>query len=193
MDNFNRILPLEILDRLESKTVSINLTLESQSCENRWPCCRILIDQQEVFNGPIIVQEVIQASIDVKDKTASITIEYYNKTSQDTKVNEQGNIINNQTLNISKFKLNEVDIIKNRLIYQAEFVMSLDADKAKYFKEHGISDKNHDYHFYENGIWSLQIQIPVLTYIINTTKQLETFEKIPYDNLIEDIIKKLEF
>lgn len=192
MDNFNQILPPEILDRLDSRNVNIDLILASEDCEGRWPCCCVSINQQEIFNGPIIKQEIIQLSTDIDDKIANIKIEYYNKTSQDTKVDNHGNIIANQNLSISKFKLNDVDIIKNGIIYQAEFVMNLDADKINYFKKNNISTENHDYHFYENGIWTLQIGLPVLTYIINNTKQTETFEKIPYDDTMIAIIQKLE-
>jgi hypothetical protein len=193
MDNFNQILPPEILERLDSRNINIDLILDSKECEGRWPRCCVSINQQEIFNGSIIEQQEIQFStVIIDDNVVNIKIEYYNKTSQDTKVDDHRNIVANQSLNISKFKLNGVDIIKNGMIYQAKFVMNLDLNKEKYFKEHNIPDRNHDYHFYENGTWTLQIEIPVLTFIINRTKQVETFEKIPYDNIIEDIIKKLE-
>ena len=70
--------------------------------------------------------------------------------------------------------------------------MQLDPDKEKYFNENNKATSNHNYHFYENGTWTLQIGIPVLTYIINTLKQVETYEKLPYDDIMIAIIKKLE-
>jgi hypothetical protein len=62
----------------------------------------------------------------------------------------------------------------------------------EYFKNNNIAGENHDYHFYENGTWTLQIGLPVLTYIINNVKQIETFEKIQYADTITEIIQKLE-
>jgi hypothetical protein len=192
MNNFNQLLPPEILDRLDNKNVDIDLTLDSEDCESRWPGCRVTIDGHEIFNGIVVKQQSIVTSRNVNDSFSNIRIEYYGKEAKDTSVDNQGQIIANQNLGISKFKLNGVDIIKNGMIYQAKFIMNLDPNKEKYFKEHNIPNRNHDYHFYENGVWSLQIEIPVLKYIINITKQVETFEKIPYDNIIKDIIKKLE-
>jgi hypothetical protein len=183
MDNFNQILPPEVSDRLDLRNVDIDLTLDSEDCEGRWPRCRITIGDHEIFNDPIVRQQTIVDSKNIYDSSAEIRIEYYGKESTDTKINDQGQIIANQKMGISKFKLNGVDIIKNGLIYRAEYSMELDPDKQRYFKEHSISTKHHDYHFYENGVWSLQIEIPVLTYIINITKQVETFEKIPYQVL----------
>lgn len=192
MDNFDQLLSPEILDRLDSKNVNIDIELNSEDCNGRWPSCRVLIGEHEIFNGSVVHQQVIRESRNINDSSTFIKIEYYSKTSQDTKINNQGEIIANQMIGISKFKLNGVDIIRNGLIYRAEYVMKLDSSKEQHFKKHNISIRNHDYHFYENGVWSLQIEIPVLTYIINIIKQVETFEKIPYDNIIKDIIKKLE-
>ena len=192
MDNFNQILPPEVSDRLDLRNVDIDLTLDSEDCEGRWPSCRITIGDYGIFDGDIVGQKTIVDSTDIYDSSAEIRIEYYGKESVDTKIDDQGQIVANQKMGISKFKLNGVDIIKNGLIYRAEYSMKLDPDKQRYFKEHNISTKHHDYHFYENGVWSLQIEIPVLTYIINITKQVETFEKIPYNNIIKNIIEKLE-
>ena len=192
MYDFDQLLPTEILNRLDSKNVDIDLILNGKDCHGQWPNCRISVGENEIFNGPIIQQQLIKESRDIINSPAVIKIEYYGKTDQHTKINDQGEIIANQMVEISQFKLNGVDIIKNGLIYQAEYFMQLDTNKETYFNEHGIPTKNHDYHFYENGIWSLQIEIPVLLYIINNTKQMETFEKTPYNNIIRDIIKKLE-
>lgn len=192
MDNFDKLLPPEISNRINSKSVDVDITLDSKDCDGRWPSCRVSVGDYEIFNDTIVEQQTIKHSQLVDTKSVIIKIAYCNKTSQDTKIDSQGNIVANQMMGISKFKLNGVDIIKNGMIYRAEYIMQLDSDKEKYFKEHNISNTTHDYHFYENGIWSLQIEIPVLTYIINITKQVETFEKIPYTNIINAIIKKLE-
>ena len=115
----------------------------------------------------------------------------YGKTDRDTRVNAQGEIIENQHISIKSFKINDIDFVKNNLIYRGLYKMSLSNSKRQHFEQLGIATETQDYHFYENGIWTLQIPFPVLTYIINSTKQLETFEKISYHNIIQDIIKKL--
>lgn len=192
MDNFYQLLSPKILDRLNSKNVDIDVEIYSEDCDGRWPNCQITIGEYIIFDGLVVQQQCITASRNINSNIVDIKIKYLGKTSQDTKVNNQGLIISNQKMGISKFKLNGIDIIKNGLIYRSEYIMQLDPDKEKYFNKNNIPTSNHDYHFFENGTWTLQIGLPVLTYIINTTKQVETFEKLSYDDIMMAIIRKLE-
>jgi hypothetical protein len=191
MNNFNKLLPPKILDKLDCKNLTLDLLITGEDCQGRHPSCRVSINDNIIFDGYVIDQKIITFTGDIHNPTANIKIEYYGKTSQDTRVDSVGNIIANQKISVSKFILNDIDIIKNNLIHQAEYIMTLDPNKEKYFKENNIANRNHNYHLYENGQWSLQIGIPVLTYIINNTKQIETFEKIPYNNIMQTIIDKL--
>jgi len=188
----DRLLDSNIKSKINLRNIDIDLELISKDCESRWPGCRVSIDDYEIFNGKVVNSQEIVTSYNSQKDTANINIEYYGKTNFDTKTNEQGTIISNQILSINQFKLNGVDIIKNGLIYKAIFQMNLDPAKQEYFSKHNIETVHHDYHFYENGIWSLQIQIPVLTYIINTTKHLETFERTPYNDIMMTIMDKLD-
>lgn len=194
MYNFEHLLSPEIKQKLEIKNLNLIITLSSIDCDDRWPSCKITIDDELIFDGQIVkIQKIIfnkNFSGDVDN--FKLNIEMYGKTNQDTKLDKNGNIASNQMLEISELKLNSIDIIKNGLIYQGKFVMQLSKDKISYFKNNNISTENHDHHFYENGSWTLQIGLPVLTYIINNIKKTETFERIPYNDTMMAIIQKLE-
>jgi hypothetical protein len=194
MYNLDSLLTSEIKDKLHKKDLSLSLTLTAIDCEGRWPQCKVLIDNKSIFEGEIKNQQTItfNTEFNITDDNFILSIERYGKTNQDTIIDSIGTIISNQVLQIADLKLNDVDIIKNNLVYRGKFIMNLDANKRVYFNDNNIPTENYDYHFYENGIWSLQIGLPVLTYIINNTKQTETFEKIPYDDVIMAIIQKLE-
>lgn len=194
MYNFENLLHEEIKQKLSDKNITLGITLSAKDCEQRWPRCRISLDNEIIFDNFIVNEQRIKFHKNFTDDRSIcvLKLEMYGKTNQDTKIDNIGNIVSNQMIQIEKLFLNEIDIIKNNLIYQGKFKMTLDTNKIKYFKENNISIENHDYHFYENGIWTLQIGLPVLTYIINNTKQSETFEKIPYDDIMMAIVNKLE-
>lgn len=194
MYNLDSLLSSEIKDKLRKKDLSLSLTISSIDCEGRWPHCRVLIDNKSIFEGEIKNTQTVtfNTEFNITDTNFTLSIERYGKTDKDTKIDSKGNIISNQMMQIADLKLNGVDILKNNLIYRGKFIMKLDDNKITFFKNNNIPTENYDYHFYENGIWTLQIGLPVLTYIINNTKQTETFEKLPYDDIMMAIIQKLE-
>lgn len=194
MYNFKNLLSTEIRKKLSAKSLNLIITLSAKDCDQRWPMCRISVDDELIFDSKIVSTQHIEFSKRFKDDVtiSSLKIEMYGKTDKDTKIDSNGNIIDNQMMQIADLKLNGVDILKNNLIYRGKFIMKLDDNKITLFKNNNIPTENHDYHFYENGVWTLQIGLPVLTYIINSIKQTETFEKIPYDDTMIAIIQKLE-
>lgn len=194
MYNLNNLLSAEIKEKLRRKNLNLILALSAKDCDGRWPRCRVLINDKIIFDDEVQANTNIlfNNEFDTVDTTAIIAIHRYGKTIDDIKIDTDGNIIDNQMLQITKLILNGVDIMKNNMIYQGKFIMHLSDEQVKYFKNNDIPAENHDYHFYENGKWTLQIGLPVLTYIINSIKQTETFEKIPYDDIMMAIIKKLE-
>lgn len=194
MHNLNKLLPPELIEKLGQKDLELKLTLSAKDCENRWPKCQVFINDEMIFNDQVknTVEILYKNHFTDADKQVNFTINRYGKTDSDTKIGKDGNIIANQMLEITSLMLNGIDIIKNNLIYQAKFVMDLSPNQVKYFESNNIPFENQDYHFYENGKWTLQIGLPVLTYIINITKTTETFEQIPYSDVMKEIIEKLE-
>lgn len=194
MYNLDYLLSTEIRKKLQRKTLNLILNLSSTDCSGRWPRCKVLINDETIFDNVVKRCTTILYNNEFADheKLVTLSIYRYGKTSKDTKVDKNGNILENQMLQISSFMLNDIDIMKNNMIYRGKFKMNLSDNVKQYFINNNINIENHDYHFYENGIWTLQIELPVLTCIINNVKRMETFEKISYDDIMVSIAKKLE-
>lgn len=194
MHKLDNLLSTEIKKKLYRKNFDLILQLSAKDCDGRWPKCKVLINDKIIFDGEVQKNTDIlfKDEFDIDDSILILTIDRYGKTDNDTKIDKNGNIIDNQMVKITKLLLNEIDIMKNNLIYQGKFIMNLSNTQLKYFTKNNLPIENHDYHFYENGVWTLQIGLPVLTYIINTRKKIETFEKISYTDIMTKIVQKLE-
>ena len=134
---------------------------------------------------------MITASINITDPSTELVVVMYGKTEQDTIVGTDGNILQNQSLHISKLILNGVDIIKNKFVYKGSFKMILSAQKIEFFKNNNIATKTADYNFYENGTWTLPLELPILTGLVRAVSTTEAYEKIDYYSTMADIINKI--
>ena len=114
MDNFDQLLSSKILDRLNSKNVDIDVEIYSEDCDGRWPHCQITIGEYIIFDGLVVQQLCITTSKNINSNIVDIKIKYYGKTSQDTKVNNQGLIISNQKICISNISITIYHAIRSR-------------------------------------------------------------------------------
>jgi hypothetical protein len=193
MTNLDHLLPKEILEKVNSKSLELSLSLHGVDCLESWPKCRVLVNDLEIFDGIVTDQQIIKYSKVFSSNEQSVTIKIirYGKTDTDTKITSDGTIINNQILSISDLILNGINAIENNLIYKGIFNMQLLPNKQEYFLKNNIKTQINDFHFYENGVWELYLELPILTYIINTRKKLETYETIGYKQIMLDIINKI--
>jgi hypothetical protein len=193
MINLDQLLPKDILDKVNSKTLELSLSLVGQDCCGSWPKCKILINNLEIFDGTVIDKQIVKYSKIFNNNDHSVTIKIirYGKTNIDTRTTSDGKITDNQILSINELMLNGINTIENNLIYKGIFNMDLSSDKREYFHKNNINTQTNDYHFYENGTWELYLELPILTYIINTRKKLETYETIGYQKIMLDIINKI--
>ena len=176
---------------MPNNQVNLELELQARDCQSRWPNVQILLGTNLVYDGPVVGSQLITASIDVTDFSTELIVVMYGKTEQDTIVGQDGNILQNQSLHISKLVLNGVDIIKNRFIYKGLFNMTLLPQKTEFFRKHNIKTSVTDYNFYENGTWSLPLELPILTGITKYVTTTEVYEKIDYQSTLLDIINKI--
>jgi len=186
-------LPQDILEKANSKTLELALSLLGIDCCGSWPKCKVLINDLEIFNGTVIDKQIIKYSknFNINERSVTVKIVRYSKTNADTKTTSDGKITDNQILSIDELTLNGINAIENNLIYKGIFNMHLSPDKQEYFLKNNIDTQTNDYHFYENGTWELYLELPILTYIINTRKKLETYETIGYKQIMLNIINKL--
>jgi hypothetical protein len=184
-------LPTEVLEIMPGNTVELDLELAACECQGKWPTVEIWLGNNQVYNGPIIKSKIIKTRLELSETLTSLKIIMYGKTDKDTLVDNYGNIIQNQSLHLCKLLLNGVDVIKNKFVYKGIFKMLLSEQKTRFFEDNNIATEVTDYNFYENGTWTLLLQLPILTGIVKTVATTEMYEKIDYSDLMSDIIDKI--
>ena len=184
-------LPTEVLEIMPGNTVELDLELAACECQGKWPTVEIWLGNNQVYNGPIIKSKIIKTRLELSETLTSLKIIMYGKTDKDTLVDNYGNIIQNQSLHLCKLLLNGVDVIKNKFVYKGIFKMLLSEQKTRFFEDNDIATEVTDYNFYENGTWTLLLQLPILTGIVKTVATTEMYEKIDYSDSMSDIINKI--
>jgi hypothetical protein len=184
-------LPTEVLEIMPGNTVELDLELAACECQGKWPTVEIWLGNNQVYNGPIIKSKIIKTRLELLENLTSLKIIMYGKTDKDTLVDNYGNIIQNQSLHLCKLLLNGVDVIKNKFVYKGIFKMLLSEQKTRFFEDNNIATEVTDYNFYENGTWTLLLQLPILTGIVKTVATTEMYEKIDYSDSMSDIIDKI--
>lgn len=176
---------------MPNNQVDLELELHAHDCQQRWPNVQVLLGTNLVYDGPVTGSQMVTASMDITDSSTELIVVMYGKTEQDTVVGQDGNILQNQSLHISKLILNGVDIIKNKFVYKGLFKMVLSAQKTEFFKNNNIPTQTRDYNFYENGTWTLPLELPILTGLVKAVSTTEAYEKIDYHSTMADIINKI--
>ena len=189
--HFNNWIPADILKIMPNNQVDLELELHAHDCQQRWPNVQVLLGTNLVYDGPVTGSQMVTASMDITDSSTELIVVMYGKTEQDTVVGQDGNILQNQSLHISKLILNGVDIIKNKFVYKGLFKMVLSAQKTEFFKNNNIPTQTRDYNFYENGTWTLPLELPILTGLVKAVSTTEAYEKIDYHSTMADIINKI--
>ena len=191
MDIKNKLLGRHLLELIDDRSVRISLSLSSTSCQERWPRCRIELNNNIKFDDEIVSSLDIDIEEIVLNSITEFKIEIYGKTPKDTVLGPDGEIIENISLHIDKCKINGANIIDNGYINRGKYIMKLEADKKNYYDKHEFPVENNDYHFYENGNWVLTLPVPILKEIIKDVRTLETYETIDYQGLIKEIYKRI--
>lgn len=187
--NLDHLIPQQIIEYAALDRFDIAITLESSAAQGRWPVVEFWL------NDRCLCQEVVQQKLDwkyctkVTGEIADFRISYTNKTDHDTVVDSQGNILENQCLQIKSIVLNDVDLLQSDLIYQlGYYYMQLSDAKFKYFQEHNYSvDPTHSLDMYENGYWQIATKVPVSQDLAQHKSFWEKHEKFIKDNLVESV------
>jgi hypothetical protein len=194
--HFNEWVPTEIVSLMPDSRVNMTLELTACDCNGRWPNAEVSLGDYLIYCGPIIKSKIIVANVEVIDASTKLIIKIHSKTNDDTVTDEYGNILQNQSAHLRQLTLNDVDIVKNcvikhKVIYKGVFQMSLDAEKMNFFNQNNISTEVIDYNFYENGTWTLPLDLPILTGLVRSIATTEAYEKIDYHSTMSDIINKI--
>ena len=192
-NNLDHLIPQEILNLLQPTRINIDLLLTASSAQGRWPCATVKIDDLVIWQGTVECQHRILWHGE-RDSKFSLRLLYHNKGINDTVVDSHGLIVENQSLNIGKILVNDVDLIKTGLIHQVgSYHMDLSREKRQYFLENNISvgPTTHT-QMYENGQWIMQFGVPVLSHFTALRTPPEPIEKVPYQLIMQEIHQQIE-
>jgi len=171
----------------------LEITATVTQANNDWPHVIVCINETEIYNDK---QDRIHIkySGSVDDPYLNLTVELLNKTTNHTVVDSNGNILENQHVLLESIIVNGVDLVRTRLIHRVgDYRMHLDEIKKQHFKNLGIDiGPTTSLSMYENGVWKIQLQQPVLSYLSALQAKIEPWEQGNWQYLSEEIYKTIE-
>ena len=196
-NNLDHLIPTQISAWINSNHIEFRLVLQGYASQGRWPCVKISIDHHVVFQGVVenILDQTFVSTATTDQTQCVLEIEYINKNEQDTVVDDQGNILENQHIVIKHLFANNVDIVNNQLIHQGfgQYSMKLSQEKIDYFlkNEYSIKDST-TLEMFENGTWTLIFGLPILNFL--TLKQqvyTDQWEQVDIYSLLQELYQQM--
>jgi hypothetical protein len=189
--NLDYLIPPEILTLISEQEINIDLTLQGFCCQDRWPRAQLFVDENLVFDGAIEETTVITYQGITSGEHCKISLIYFNKTDADTTVDEAGNIEQNQKIEIKKWVINNMDIVKNNVIHSGLgcYTPNLSPEKYKYFIEnnHGVGPTT-SLDMSENGEWQLNFKTPVSMFLLDKLHgEIPVHQSFDLESVIVDV------
>lgn len=157
--------------------------------KSKWPCVSILLNDKEIFIDCIREEQTLKFKLITSEKF-SITIRYQDKDDFDTVVDENGNIIENQSVEIKKIIINQIDLIKTGLIYKniGNYKMNLsDYKKLELKKYNQSTDLSTNLLMCENGDWTIILEQPLYTFLSKLWYRSEPAEIVNIPSIKKEI------
>jgi len=178
------LIPDHILELCQLDKFDLSIHLVATAANNQYPLIRVKINDKIIFDEQCRAVTEIHHLLTSKDPV-QVTVEYYGRTDKDTVVDSEGNIVENQHLELTKIVVNDVDIVKNSIIYNlGNYTKNLSLEQIQYYSDHGIeTGPTHSLSMYENGVWTLNFKMPILTQFAKFKAFEDDTEKSWVDNL----------
>jgi hypothetical protein len=187
--NLDFLIPEDIFAQCKLNHFNLKIGLQGNPAQSRYPNVRVTVNDTVIYDAPIV--DYVEVPFDaVEDSTDyQVLIEYHSKTNNDTVVDNQGHIVENQHVKIVKMVVNEVDIIPSQIIYNlGNYTKNLTKEQREYYLEHGYDvGPTHSLELYENGQWTLDFKMPVLPEFIKLKKTHIKHESPWVDNITHKI------
>jgi len=190
MSKLDFLIPPGILSLIDEDKLELAISLSATSARGVWPRARIWLDDVIIDDQQINKHATINYKLPKKLKdTVILKIEYLDKTSDHTVVDESGQIIENQSLNIDSLFINNVDVVKTQIIYKlGVYTRILSESTLQYFRDHGIDyGPSHSLTMTENGSWDINLTFPVTKQIIELTAIRKKHELWLDDDILSEI------
>jgi hypothetical protein len=172
--------------------IDVKILMQGHAAQGRWPYATVRVNDVVVYNNVVSGLQEVNYKTRAKQTTKSciVNITYHSKLPNDTVVDSNGCIIENQSLEIVEMWFNGVDIVGTGLIHQdiGGYTMQLDHAKQQYFAEHGIStEPTTNNHMYENGTWKFELALPILSSLTAKHNFVEPWEDVDSAALVDQM------
>lgn len=154
----------------------IKLTFKATEC-NGWPKLQFLIDQDLIEDYAFTSDTAeITIPVDLVEGTHSLFVELYGKTANNTKIDADGNIIQDQTVELINMYVDDILL-------------------PDFYKWLGTYKFNNQIHLQAlkwgcNGVWTWDMQIPLVSWLLD--KKIENEEEFNPPSITWDERLKLE-
>jgi hypothetical protein len=191
--NLDFLIPSEIIEQCKLDYFNLVLRVQGIPAQTLYPKVKVTVNNTVIYNAPVIDYVEIPFCSSEKVDKYQVTIEYHDKTANDTVVDEQGNILENQHVKIKKLVVNGIDIISTQIIYNlGNYTKNLTNDQQEYYLKHGYEvGPTHSLEMYENGQWTLDFKMPVLSEFIKLKKPYIEHERRWVDDLNHQIYRTI--
>lgn len=195
MDDLDFLIPVTILHRMQLDQFDFVLNLSARSCNGCWPSVRVKVENKIVFDGTVIENQQVRYNSKVNNANEiNVCISYYNKKDTDTIVDSTGQIIENQSLEITELTVNGIDLVKTQIIYNlGMFYQDLLPAKQQYFIDHGFDiGPSHTLLMCENGDWRLKFQVPIMQHFVRYKASQAPSERWPNPELLLEMYELIQ-
>jgi len=145
------------------ENINFKIKLHGHDCNDRWPACKISLNNDVMFNGEIQDETLVEFDASVVDDSVDnkLVIDYYNKDFRlDVVLDANDNIIKNKTIDIldicvEDIDLNQIPFDKNTVeVYEKEYPQDLPRTR-----------KN-DMELSWNSTWTMEFSSPVYVWLL---------------------------
>lgn len=180
----------EVMSLMQEDSVyNITIKLTGTPADNRYPAIRLFVSDCMIWTGTVDVTELNFPSLPVYDPLFRLKIEYYNKTSNDTIVGANGEIISNQSVKIDQLTINDIELSGNQLIEISSTDYQLTDSQQQAYNNNGFPWKSVKTDtLWDNGTWHADIERPIIAGLI---KQKHVARQV-FELSHLDILSKLQ-
>ena len=145
------------------ENINFKIKLHGHDCNDRWPACKISLNNDVMFNGEIQDETLVEFDASVVDDSVDnkLVIDYYNKDFRlDVVLDANGNIIKNKTIDILDICVEDIDL--NQIPYDKNTV---EVYEEAYPQDLPRTRKN-DMELSWNSTWTMEFSSPVYIWLL---------------------------
>ena len=164
-NNLDFLIPPRINSLLKLSNFNFKINISPLKLLQKCPQFRVIINDEVVIDEELSESKNFTYNTNYDtDRDIKVIIEFYGKKDKDTVVSSTGVIVENLGIVINQIFVNDIDIIKSKIIYNlGQYSYNLSPAKLEYFKSKGINTQpNHSLNMSDNGYWTLNLKTPVL-------------------------------